>query len=510
MSAPAARETPPAAPQAGWMAPQTLERRLMLRLFLAVLLAFLLFGAFYATFVQQDARGHVADRLTDQALDAAEGLAQGPQGWRLDPALLAQLAAQGVRLAARLEPAGTIVAGSDPQIAARLAELHPGTENFTEVTGQPGDPAQALSLLAGVRVRRDGQLFLIAAGGPASAGGLALSGLADEFSEEILPTFGPAMVLALLVAWLTIRGALRPLARASAEAAAVAAGTPGLRVSLEGLPGEVVPLVRAVNQAFAALEAAVAVESRFTADAAHQMRTPLAVLAARLEAMGEGPQIRALRGDVARLSRLLSQLLSAARLHAGEGRRLAPVDVPALSRDVLARLTPLALAAGRELSLEAQDGLMVQADYGLLESSLINLVENALRFAPPGSSVDVTLRPVGESVELAVRDHGPGVPAGEEERIFAPFYRAGGDGGGGAGLGLALVRDTAARLGGHAWVEPAAGGGARFVIALPVLRAGEARPQGQHGSTEQATAQHATAPDGSARAAAVAMAQPAG
>ncbi len=449
---------------------RSIERQLLWRLAVVLAFSFVLFGVFYALFVQQDARGHVADQATDVALEVGERIVPiASGGFRFIPGTAEFAAARAPALIAAIDTAsGAAVQGSAEALLPRLRATVGGTQSLTEIAaGADG----ALHLLAAIEVVQGHTHFLVGVQLPATATGLALSGLVDEFSEEILPTFGPAILLALLIAWATIRHALKPLHRASREAASVSVERPGQRVSAAGMPAEVVPLIGAVNGAFAALENAIAVQTRFTANAAHEMRTPLAVIGARLDALAPTAARAALRGDVDRLARLVSQLLSTARLQAGEVGRLDVIDLAALARSTLAGLATLAIARGREVVLDAAGPVMVRGNAVALEGVFINLVENALRFTPVGTAVEVT---VGPGPVFSVRDHGPGVAQADRAQVFEPFWRAAGQTslgqtGGGAGLGLAIVRETVGLHGGQISVSAADGGGAVFSVRLQAV-----------------------------------------
>ncbi|WP_439815331.1 sensor histidine kinase [Zavarzinia sp. CC-PAN008] len=231
-------------------------------------------------------------------------------------------------------------------------------------------------------------------------------------------------------------------------------------------------LHRQAEEARAAVAAMLAQQRRFTANAAHELRTPLAVLRARVAEMAAGQARAILDGDVVRLARVVDQLLAIARLEAGQGMAPEAVDLCAVARDTVAGLFPLALKAGRSIELTAPAGaVMVQAQPHALGDALRNLVENALRFTPPGSTVAVTVEE-GTAIAgpaLVVRDHGPGIPEGQRSQVFEPFWRGAGqgEGEGGAGLGLAIVREIAARNGASVSVGDCPDGpGAAFRIAF--------------------------------------------
>lgn len=218
------------------------------------------------------------------------------------------------------------------------------------------------------------------------------------------------------------------------------------------------------EEARAALERAMDQQKRFTANAAHELRTPLAVLRARIDGQPPSPDREALRRDIDRMARLVEQLLAVARLEARQITVTDGVDLVAVARDTVARLFPLALSMGLNLSLIAPDHpVPVRGDAFALEDALRNLIDNALRHSPPGETVEVTIHASPAALEVA--DHGPGVPPSLRPHVFEPFSR-GTIRRGGAGLGLAIVAETAAIHGATVSVDDRSGGGAVFRVTF--------------------------------------------
>ncbi len=265
---------------------------------------------------------------------------------------------------------------------------------------------------------------------------------------------------------LTLRLALRPLNRLSAAAALVGPEHPGVRLPEAGLPGELEPLVAAINTGLARLERAIETQRRFGADAAHALRTPLAVLTARIDLLADDAAKTALLADVDRMSRLVDQMLRLARLEGMPLERPGPVDLRAVAVDAVSALAPLAVARGIELSLESEGSTLVaRGNRDALVLAVQNLIENALAHAPRGSRVEVE---TAAPATLRVLDRGPGVTAAEQSEIFTRFRRgsARARAPGGAGLGLAIVAEIAALHGGVARADARPGGGAAFSLEL--------------------------------------------
>ncbi|MBF0167926.1 MAG: hypothetical protein HQL45_09880 [Alphaproteobacteria bacterium] len=287
--------------------------------------------------------------------------------------------------------------------------------------------------------------------------------LIHELVTDILPLMIPLFIANLLVITWTIRKAMAPIKVLSRLAAGFDAAHLNVRLSLEGLPGEIRPLVKAVNEGLDRIEDGFKSQKRFTANAAHELRTPLAVLKARCS--GEGCKISpSLSADVDRMARVVDQMLSIARLEMRQVPLDAPVDLNAICQKVVADLYPLAHDQGRDLAFLADGswGLALGNDI-LLGDALRNLVENALRLSPMGETVEVELDKEGV---IRVLDRGPGVPDHLKAEIFLPFRRGKSPLGGGAGLGLSIASEIVDLHGGSLAVSDRPGGGSIFTINL--------------------------------------------
>ena len=281
--------------------------------------------------------------------------------------------------------------------------------------------------------------------------------------EDIIEGGGwmlPLLLLPLAVALLTVRRALEPLTALSAQAATIGPATTDVRLPGGGVPSEIVPLVDAVNSALDRLADGFKVQRDFTAGAAHELRTPLAVLMAQVDALpaAEGAM---LRPDIEAMAHLVQQLLRVAQLEALDIRTDERTDLNAVAAEVVGFLAPLALRRGKEIGLApAPAPVLVRGSAEAINHALRNLADNALAHTAPGSEVTVS---VGDEPAIAVRDHGPGVPADQRERIFERFWRADRRTSG-AGLGLAIARRVMELHGGAVTVDDAPGGGAVFTL----------------------------------------------
>lgn len=305
--------------------------------------------------------------------------------------------------------------------------------------------------------------------------------LASEIAvATLLPHLAGIPLMALLI-WLIVSRGLRPLD--ALRGAIAGRGADNLAPLAGARSVELQPMVVELNRLLARLHDSFERERRFTSDAAHELRTPLAALRIQAEnalaATDDGARRHALdnllRG-VDRAGRLVSQLLTLARLEPdAAARAFAPVRLDAVVREELATLSPLAQARRQDFDfLDEAPGVLVRGDAAALGALVRNLADNALRYGPDGSLVRVELRPLGtREVELRVLDEGAGVPPELAGRVFERFFRAESGRGDGAGLGLAIVQRIAELHGGRVGViarrvtpgDDAPGG---FSVILPV------------------------------------------
>ena len=293
--------------------------------------------------------------------------------------------------------------------------------------------------------------------------------LEQEIVDHVLLPAGvlvPTMTLAML---LVIRRALRPLTRIAETtrtlSAAAARGTRLAPLPEDGLTRELRALVRVVNALLGTLDATLTRERAFAADAAHELRTPLAVLRLQVAELPKGPVSERLDEELTALAHLVSQLLRFAQADEAMAGERRAFDVAAVARLTCEDMAPAALAGQHELEFVApEQPVVLPGNPALLAVALRNLVENALRASPRGSTVSVSVTPDG----LTVEDSGPGVLDANKAKIFERLWQADRRRDG-AGIGLALVRRIAQLHDGAVWVEDRPGGGARFVLRLAPL-----------------------------------------
>ena len=305
--------------------------------------------------------------------------------------------------------------------------------------------------------------------------------LARDLSlRVVLPMLVLALLLTALVAWALQRG-LAPLGETSRRVSdRDAARLDPLPV--DNVPVELLPLVEQVNALLGRLATSLDAERRFLADAAHELRSPVAALAlqSQLAERAQTPQARAsafdeLRRGTERARRLVQQLLDYARLEPGVATEVRlRVNLATLAREVVGALSPRAEELDVDLGAEAPAAVLVDGHRSELRSALENLLDNALRYAPARSAVTVAVAQEGGRAQLIVTDAGPGIPPQERTRVFERFHRVAGDPTPGTGLGLAIVKTIVERHGGSVTLGDAGHGGASPGLAvrieLPAVR----------------------------------------
>ncbi|NRR30204.1 sensor histidine kinase [Oxalobacteraceae bacterium] len=288
-----------------------------------------------------------------------------------------------------------------------------------------------------------------------------------------------ALPLVLLPLWLVVRRGLRPLQQLSAQI--VGKGVHDLE-PLNARPDyeELKPLAAALDNLLAQLRSKIAREAGFVHDAAHELRTPMAVISAQAHALVLAPDVaqrvaaeQCLDQAIARASHLVQQLLEMALFEREleQGPPLEMLDAARLAQQAIADVAPAAMLRDIELSLDAPDALPHALDRHAFLSILHNLLHNAVRYIPDGGQVQVALQrsaTANAMLILAVSDNGPGIPDAEQALVFERFYRCEGQTIPGSGLGLSIVRQAVTRLRGSVELSTSpTSGGCRFVIEIP-------------------------------------------
>lgn len=269
--------------------------------------------------------------------------------------------------------------------------------------------------------------------------------LTDDIVAEFFRSVGwiilPILLILLIIDIGIFRRALRPLRQASQIAEKIGPLRTDLRLPTKEIPREVRPLVLAVNQALDRLEEGFRVQRDFTADAAHELRTPLSILRTRMETLEDQQVSKALLNDIESMARIISQLLDIAELDSFVVDPREEADLRMVCTEVVEFLAPLALAQGKEVALAGTPNpVLVRGNAEMLNRAIRNLAENAIRYTSPGSTVEFVVEKDGT---VSVLDDGPGIADDERDFIFQHFWRRDRGMAGSTGLGLPIVRRIA-------------------------------------------------------------------
>jgi signal transduction histidine kinase len=289
----------------------------------------------------------------------------------------------------------------------------------------------------------------------------------------------PTLLILLAIDIVIFRRAIAPLLRASEEAKSIGPARTDIRLPTLQIPSEILPLVTAVNQALDRLEDGFRGQRQFTADAAHQLRTPLAILQTRIETLGGPLGDRAgtleLQADIESMSRIVRQLLEIAELDTLVLDPSETADLRAVCSEVVGSIAPYALAGQKDIALKGtNDPVRIRGNAEMLQRAIFNLAENAIKYTARDTSVDVEVRDDGS---VRVRDCGPGIPASEHDLIFQRFWRGDRRRTDGAGLGLSIVREVAEDHAATVAVENLPSGGAQFTLCFQLAGEAAARRQ---------------------------------
>jgi len=310
----------------------------------------------------------------------------------------------------------------------------------------------------------------------------------DETLEKLLTQMAIGVPLALALAgvgglFLASR-ALQPIARITRTAQSISGSDLNRRIHYQGPADELGRLAQTFDEMLDRLQAAFERERRFTGDAAHELRTPLAALKGRIGVTLSQPRqvpeytatLQEMEGQVDRLIHLSNDLLFIARLDQGQRPlQLEPIDLHDFLSAVVEQVSPLAEAKQIELNETIPDDLTIRGDIDLLIRLFLNLLDNAIKYTPEGGQVIVAAQLENKQVGIAITDTGPGISSEHLPHLFERFYRVEGDrarrrrgsGQSGAGLGLAIAYEIARVHGGQLTVESRSNQGAAFMVHLP-------------------------------------------
>jgi len=353
------------------------------------------------------------------------------------------------------------------------------------VSRMPPGKDHAHVVIAGRRYRIEirtlvdgGHTYRLAAATDEEAAQHALSDLA-----EILAIAAPLALLVACIGGYFLAGRmLAPVAAMASKARQITAERLSERLPIENRDDEFGKLAHVFNHTLARLEESFQRLRQFTADASHELRTPLTAMRSvgevalqdRRDAEAYREAIGSMLEEVDRLTRLVESLLHLTRADTGRAElRPEPLDVVTLVRQTVEHLRVLAEEKSQSLRLDLPNGATVRADRDTLRQALINLLDNAIKYSPPGGPIEVSVCELADCVAIAVTDAGPGIAVDQQPRVFDRFYRvdkARAREAGGVGLGLAIAKWAVEANGGKIEVDSEPGRGSSFRIVLPKLQ----------------------------------------
>ncbi len=282
--------------------------------------------------------------------------------------------------------------------------------------------------------------------------------------DELYWPIALLLIAVVGVVVVTVLSSLRSLRAVSHQASRLSLSRLDERLHAENLPRELVPLVQAVNTSLDRLEADYRVQREFSANAAHQLRTPLATLRARLESRFSAQELGDVAFEIEQLARLVEQLLCLARLDSQEQFQFAEFDAHAVALEVARELAPVALESEHYLTAATPDASVpAHGNATLTRLVFRNLIENAIQYTPAGTTITIS----ADAAAVIIADDGPGIPAHAVACLFERFRRGPNASGPGAGLGLAIAKCIMERQGGRLSLDGNAKRGARFVMEFP-------------------------------------------
>ncbi|WP_242186771.1 HAMP domain-containing sensor histidine kinase [Sphingomonas sp. CARO-RG-8B-R24-01] len=324
-------------------------------------------------------------------------------------------------------------------------------------------------VIVSVPVRLSGATLWILVSQDETRPGAITDDITRAFLTRYLALLLPILLLLPVVNSVLIARLVRSVRQVSDRAAAIGPRSLHVRLADTGLPTEVRPLVDATNGLVERLEQSFAAQAEFVGNVVHELRTPLATLRVRLDAVADDTLRAALLAQADRMSHVVSQLRDLARLDSISDEDLVAVDLVALARDTLAQAAPMALASGHPVAFVAPDApVRVRGNRVLLDIALTNLLSNAVRHTAAGTAIEVAVCANGA---LVVTDRGPGITVSDRSLLTQRFWRADHLRSDSAGIGLSLVQRIVDLHDGRIEIGDGADGGARFALLLPLMPA---------------------------------------
>lgn len=363
---------------------------------------------------------------------------------------------------------GTMVAERNATSLAELSPWRSRPSRTQDLWLLDLDAQRKLFVAGGIRQKIGDQDVWIEVATRGDPDAVYLGIVAAEVLDDVWIPLTPLVLMISGVAIISIRRALRGLVDAAAQAELISPLDSARRFDVSGMPKEAASLAIAINDLLDRVAALVKAQRMFIARAAHELRTPLAVMMLEL-GRSDDPRVRRLEEDVKGMSETVDRLLTLARLESIEAPERADIDVGRLAGEIVERLRDWAQRDGHVLTLEVQEPARMLGDVMAVREAIRNLIDNSVKHTPPGTPVEIHVGPGGR---IVVQDAGPGLDATQVAELLQPFKK-GKDASEGAGLGLSIVRQAVDLHHGTLSVEPAPNGGARFTITFPDAEEGD-------------------------------------
>jgi two-component system, OmpR family, sensor histidine kinase QseC len=358
-----------------------------------------------------------------------------------------------------LDATGRVIAANGPALLEAVSPWRQGSAVATDFWFMKLDGSRPFYFAGGRKLRVDDHdvlIEIVTLGDPGSTRWwLTLS----EAVEDVWLPIAPLLILIPIMTTIAVRRGLRPLVRAAQQAEAIHLGHPKQRLDLADMPRETVAFASAINGLIERVGNLVQSQKIFIASAAHELRTPLTIMLLELEKI-DHPRARRLNADVTGMTSSVNRLLVLARLEAAQPPALVDVDLGELAKETIDRLQSWAVAQGHKIELCLGEPQKLRGDPVAIGEALRNLVENAVKHTPAGTSIRLT---VGPETTVTVEDSGPGLAVEITDQLFEPF-RKGNASAEGAGLGLAIIRQAVALHRGSIQVGRSSLGGAMFKL----------------------------------------------
>ena len=437
-------------------------RRVLAKWFVLISLATIVLQLAYTIYQYGQTPGDLIETaLEDDIAKLSDAIAPAPAPFKLPADLAARYArypgSYGFEI---LDPHRLIVASAN---GALFADIVPQASENGRTTTMRDAVGGVDRIFESGSVSVGDAEYLIRVAAVGDLAGLQTSTMINEVINHVMLPIVPLTGLLFLALWIALGRALAPVEAAARAVRMVDPAMGGVRLDLRDAPVEIATLGSAVNNLLDRLDEALKAHHDFAANVAHELRTPLALLTLDLEGSTDDVARRAL-ADVQSMSHLVEQLLSFSRLEGLDRTTFAPVDLTAIARATAARLAPAAWKSRIELEVVELQPATVKGHAEAIESALRNLVENAVRASPPGTTVTIT---VGPGPVLAVKDDGPGIAPERLASLFERHVQGDRETSGRAGLGLEITRRTLEIHGGRVEADATPGKGATFRLVFP-------------------------------------------